>query len=104
MDRSPSRLIQNQPAIDMRNLTPHFICVLVISTVAFAGESCQVVPTAATLDTVPYSTATTTVVTQGTTQVEIFEYYRSVTYVSKCDDDYSTTSKVGTTTIPVFKL
>lgn len=86
----------------MINFIRPFICILVFSAIAFSGESCQLVSTAATLSTTPYSTSTTTVTTDGQTQVEIREFYKSVTYVSKCDDSL-TTSKVGTTTIPVFK-
>ena len=89
-------------ASNMINLIRPFICILVCSAVAFSSESCQLDPTAVTMGTTPYSTSTTTVTTDGQTQVEIREFYKSVTYVSKCDDSV-TTSKVGTTTIPVFK-
>lgn len=88
----------------MTRFITHGICFLVCSKVAFGSESCQIIPTAATLGTSPYSSATSTVISDGITQVEVLEYYKSVTYVSKCEDTASsTTSNIGTTTIPVFR-
>lgn len=45
--------------------------------------SCQTVP-AATLESTPYSTTTRNVVHNGVSEEMVFEYYKSVTYVSSC--------------------
>ncbi|QLL32950.1 hypothetical protein HG536_0D04720 [Torulaspora globosa] len=80
------------------------LLVLILSEIALGDKpSCEVVPTAATLDATPHSTTTTTLVTNGLTQIAVLEYYKSVTYVSRCEDSTSSASPVGTTTIPVFR-
>lgn len=67
-----------------------------------SSVSCATVPTVGTLDSVPYSTGITTITTDGNTEVGVIEYYRSITYISSCGIDSSSTSEVGTTTVPVF--
>ncbi|CCD24687.1 Aga2p NDAI_0D03730 [Naumovozyma dairenensis CBS 421] len=51
--------------------------------------SCETVPTGATVETTPYSSSTTNIVQNGVTKIGVFEYYKSVTYVSNCDPNTS---------------
>ncbi|QLQ79830.1 hypothetical protein HG537_0C04790 [Torulaspora globosa] len=77
--------------------------VLVLSRIVLGDSSCEVVPTPAMLDPTPYSTSTATLVTNGLTQIGVHEYYKSVTYISRCGETTTSASPIGTTTIPVFK-
>ncbi|GMM57823.1 Aga2 protein [Maudiozyma humilis] len=45
--------------------------------------SCQTVPSP-TLEATPYSSTTRSVMHNGVSEEMVFEYYRSVTYVSSC--------------------
>ncbi|AQZ10285.1 AGA2 (YGL032C) [Zygosaccharomyces parabailii] len=98
--------------------------ILAILALAHADQTCFTLPTAGSLETTPYSVATTTLTTSGITEVAVLEHYRSITYVSSCDSSgesssstsipsssssssftslVSSSSSIGTTTIPVFK-
>ncbi|GAV50972.1 hypothetical protein ZYGR_0AD01550 [Zygosaccharomyces rouxii] len=83
-----------------------------------ADQSCTTVPSKGTTETTPYSTGTTTITTDGRVEVAILEHYKAVVYVSSCGGPTtssdsslsptstpttgSSTSSIGTTTVPVF--
>ncbi|CAI4913344.1 AVN_HP_G0130670.mRNA.1.CDS.1 [Saccharomyces cerevisiae] len=46
-----------------------------------------------TLESTPYSLSTTTILANGKAMQGVFEYYKSVTFVSNCGSHPSTTSK-----------
>nr|CAD56299.1 a-agglutinin adhesion subunit [Saccharomyces paradoxus]CAD56300.1 a-agglutinin adhesion subunit [Saccharomyces paradoxus] len=55
-------------------------------------SSCEQIPSA-TLESTPYSVSTTTILANGKAMQGVFEYYRSITYVSNCDFSSTTTRK-----------
>ncbi|CAI6511663.1 AIS_HP2_G0018730.mRNA.1.CDS.1 [Saccharomyces cerevisiae] len=54
--------------------------------------SCERIPSD-TLESTPYSVSTTAILANGKSMQGVFEYYRSVTYVSNCDSALTATKK-----------
>lgn len=68
------------------------ICFLLVSKViADVSVSCETVPTNY-IDSNAYSTSTTNVVVNGESMIGVFEFYKSVEYVSNCGDVKTTSS------------
>lgn len=79
-----------------------FVAILVLMALVQADQTCFTIPSAGSLETTPYSVATTTLTTSGTTEVAVLEHYRSITYVSNCDSSSqsaATTSSPATSTV-----
>ncbi|CCF58954.1 hypothetical protein KAFR_0F03580 [Kazachstania africana CBS 2517] len=77
-----------------------FLTILSSISITFAADisvSCETVPSAS-LESTPYSVATKNAVANGESVVAILNYYRSVTYVSNCDNTTPTTTPVPTVT------
>ncbi|EJS43732.1 aga2p [Saccharomyces arboricola H-6] len=73
----------------------HYLSLFALLVPGLAQDvtiSCEQVPSA-TLESTPYSVSTTAILANGKAMQGVFEYYRSVTYVSDCDSTPTTTAE-----------
>ncbi|CCK70110.1 Aga2p KNAG_0D03640 [Huiozyma naganishii CBS 8797] len=53
-------------------------------------------------ESTPYSVETDTVFANHKYMIGVYEYYSSIKYVSNCNPDTTTTTAVGTSSVPIF--
>nr|CAD56287.1 a-agglutinin adhesion subunit [Saccharomyces bayanus] len=68
------------------------ISLLVPALAQDVAVSCEQLPFAS-LESTPYSVSTTAIIANGKAMQGVFEYYRSITYVSSCGFAATTTTK-----------
>ncbi|KOG99475.1 Aga2p [Saccharomyces eubayanus] len=68
------------------------ISLLVPALAQDVAVSCEQIPSAS-LESTPYSVSTTAILANGKAMQGVFEYYRSITYVSSCGSVATTTKK-----------
>ncbi|GAV55765.1 hypothetical protein ZYGR_0AY01580 [Zygosaccharomyces rouxii] len=105
-------------------MKPYWILLPLLALVS-ADQSWTTVPSEGTVETTPYSTDTSTVTKDDRVEIVVMEHFKSIVFVSSCGGPTtsssssfsptlapslpstpapgSSTSSIGTTTIPVFK-
>ncbi|CUS21154.1 LAQU0S02e07184g1_1 [Lachancea quebecensis] len=71
-------------------------------TTSWASVSCESVSTGGTLEATPYSASTATILKNGKEIVGVYEFFKSVTYISDCNPSTRTTSTEPNPTITIY--
>ncbi|SCU98260.1 LADA_0H11694g1_1 [Lachancea dasiensis] len=84
----------------LNKVTHNVVDLVILSSALVSAQSsvtCGTIATGGTLEASPYTSSTATILKRGKEVVGVYEFYRSVTYVSDCNPSTRSATDVNPT-------